>query len=79
MISHQRFNSILFRKGNSNLVKLNLNNNSFSKNFSSFIILTTIIGIYTSMMKNEKSEPSTNGMLKKRTSVTIYIGCLTTP
>ena len=53
--------------------------NPCSSTCSSFLILFTIITGYTRKIKNENSEPSTNGIDKNNKMVEEYIGCLTIP
>ena len=47
-----------------------------SNTFSSFLILFDIITGYIRKIKNENSEPSTNGIDKNNKIVYKYIGCL---
>ena len=50
-----------------------------SKTCSSFLILFTIIIGYNRKIKNENSEPSTNGIDKNNKIVEEYMGCLIIP
>ena len=52
--------------------------NPCSNTCSSFLILFDIITGYIRKIKNENSEPSTNGIDKNNKIVDKYIGCLTT-
>lgn len=53
--------------------------NPRSSTCSSFLILFTIITGYARKIKNETSEPSTNGIDKNNKIVETYMGCLTIP